>query len=139
MNNFPPPSETKKKITHHTYQVKTKKGKYMNALLVEGTDSNFDTEVLKSDLPVLVDFWAPWCGPCRMVGPVVEQLATELQGKLKVVKVNTDENQSIAIRYGIRSIPTLGIFKGGKVVDSVIGAVPKQYLQEKIQPFLSVN
>ena len=111
----------------------------MNALLVEGTDSNFDTEVLKSDLPVLVDFWAPWCGPCRMVGPIVEQLATEYQGKLKVVKVNTDENQSIAIRYGIRSIPTLGIFKDGKVVDSVIGAVPKQYLQEKVQPFLSVN
>lgn len=111
----------------------------MNALLVEGTDSNFDTEVLKSDLPVLVDFWAPWCGPCRMVGPIVEQLATELQGKLKVVKVNTDENQSVAVRYGIRSIPTLGIFKDGKVVDSVIGAVPKQYLQDKVKPFLSVN
>lgn len=111
----------------------------MNALLVEGTDSNFDMEVLKSDLPVLVDFWAPWCGPCRMVGPIVEQLATELQGKLKVVKVNTDENQSVAVRYGIRSIPTLGIFKDGKVVDSVIGAVPKQYLQDKVQPFLSVN
>jgi len=111
----------------------------MNALLVEGTDSNFDTEVLKSDLPVLVDFWAPWCGPCRMVGPIVEQLATELQGKLKVVKVNTDENQSVAVRYGIRSIPTLGIFKDGKVVDSVIGAVPKQYLHDKVQPFLSVN
>lgn len=109
------------------------------SVLVEGTDSNFDTEVLKSDLPVLVDFWAPWCGPCRMVGPIVEQLATELQGKLKVVKVNTDENQAIAVRYGIRSIPTLGIFKDGKVVDSVIGAVPKQYLQEKVQPFLSVN
>jgi len=111
----------------------------MNALLVEGTDSNFDTEVLKSDLPVLVDFWAPWCGPCRMVGPIVEQLATELEGKLKVVKVNTDENQSVAVRYGIRSIPTLGIFKDGKVVDSVIGAVPKQYLHDKVQPFLSVN
>ena len=111
----------------------------MNALLVEGTDNNFDQEVLKSDLPVLVDFWAPWCGPCRMVGPIVEQLATELQGKLKVVKVNTDENQSVAVRYGIRSIPTLGIFKDGKVVDSVIGAVPKQYLHDKVQPFLSVN
>ncbi len=111
----------------------------MSLLLVEGTDSNFDAEVLKSDLPVLVDFWAPWCGPCRMVGPIVEQLATELQGKLKVVKVNTDENQSVAVRYGIRSIPTLGIFKNGKVVDSVVGAVPKQYLQEKVQPYLSVN
>ncbi len=109
------------------------------SVLVEGTDSNFDAEVLKSDLPVLVDFWAPWCGPCRMVGPIVEQLATELQGKLKVVKVNTDENQSVAVRYGIRSIPTLGIFKDGKVVDAVIGAVPKQYLHEKVQPFLSVN
>ena len=74
-----------------------------------------------------------------MVGPIVEQLATELQGKLKVVKVNTDENQSVAVRYGIRSIPTLGIFKDGKVVDSVIGAVPKQYLHDKVQPFLSVN
>ena len=111
----------------------------MNALLVEGTDNNFDQEVLKSDLPVLVDFWAPWCGPCRMVGPIVEQLAIELEGKLKVVKVNTDENQSVAVRYGIRSIPTLGIFKDGKVVDSVIGAVPKQYLHDKVQPFLSVN
>lgn len=111
----------------------------MSLLLVEGTDSNFDLEVLKSDLPVLVDFWAPWCGPCRMVGPIVEQLATELQGKLKVVKVNTDENQSVAVRYGIRSIPTLGIFKNGKVVDTVVGAVPKQYLQEKVQPYLSVN
>jgi len=109
------------------------------SVLVEGTDSNFDQEVLKAELPVLVDFWAPWCGPCRMVGPVVEQLANELQGKLKVVKVNTDENQNIAVRYGIRSIPTLGIFKDGKVVDAVIGAVPKQYLQEKVQPYLNVN
>ena len=104
---------------------------------VEGTDTNFDQEVLKSDIPVLVDFWAPWCGPCRMVSPVVEELAEELTGKLKVVKVNTDENQEIAIKYGIRSIPTLGIFKGGNIVDGVIGAVPKQTIKNKLLPHLN--
>lgn len=104
---------------------------------VEGTDNNFDQEVLKADIPVLVDFWAPWCGPCRIVGPVVEELAQEYQGKLKVVKVNTDENQEIAIKYGIRSIPTIGIFKNGEVVDGVIGAVPKNMLENKILPHLS--
>lgn len=104
---------------------------------VEGTDQNFDNEVLNSNLPVLVDFWAPWCGPCRMVAPVVEEIAKEYKGKLKVVKLNTDENQEVAFKYGIRSIPTLGIFKGGKVVDAVIGAVPKNYLVEKITPYLN--
>jgi thioredoxin 1 len=104
---------------------------------IEGTDANFDQEVLKSDLPVLVDFWAPWCGPCRMVSPLVEELAEELTGRLKVVKVNTDENQEIAVKYGIRSIPTLGIFKDGKIVDGVIGAVPKQTLLSKVTPFLN--
>jgi thioredoxin 1 len=108
--------------------------------VVEGTDFNFEQEVLKSDTPVLVDFWAPWCGPCRIVAPVVEEIANEYNGKLKVVKVNTDENQNVAITYGIRSIPTLGIFKDGKVVDAVIGAVPKHYLEEKIRPHLmSIN
>ena len=104
---------------------------------VEGTDTNFDQEVLKSDIPVLVDFWAPWCGPCRMVSPLVDELAEELTGKLKVVKVNTDENQEIAVKYGIRSIPTLGIFKDGNIVDGVIGAVPKQTIKDKLLPHLN--
>jgi thioredoxin 1 len=104
---------------------------------VEGTDTNFDQEVLKSDIPVLVDFWAPWCGPCRMVSPLVDELAEELTGKLKVVKVNTDENQEVAVKYGIRSIPTLGIFKDGNIVDGVIGAVPKQTIKEKLLPHLN--
>ena len=111
----------------------------MNQYVVEGTDSNFKTEVLDSSLPVLVDFWAPWCGPCRIVGPVVEDLAKSYSGKLKVVKVNTDENQTVAQQYGIRSIPTLGIFVGGKVVDGVIGAVPKQHLESKIAPYIKGN
>lgn len=107
---------------------------------LEGTDANFEQEVLKSDIPVVVDFWAPWCGPCRMVAPVIDEIAKDYQGKVKVVKLNTDENQLTAFNYGIRSIPTIGIFKDGKVVDAVIGAVPKKYLEEKIKPFVkSVN
>jgi thioredoxin 1 len=106
---------------------------------VEGTDTNFEQEVIKSDIPVLVDFWAPWCGPCRMVSPLVDEIAEELTGKLKVVKVNTDENQEIAVKYGIRSIPTLGIFKDGQIVDGVIGAVPKQAIKDKLLPHLSAN
>ena len=105
--------------------------------VIEGTDMNFEKEVLESDTPVLVDFWAPWCGPCRLVSPVVEEIAENYEGKIKVVKLNTDENQDTAITYGIRSIPTLGIFKDGQVVDSVIGAVPKQHLEEKIKPHLA--
>ena len=103
---------------------------------IEGTDSNFDSEVLKSDVPVLVDFWAPWCGPCRMVAPVVDEIAQQYQGKLKVVKLNTDENQDVAVKYGIRSIPTLGIFNNGQVVDGIIGAVPKHMIENKIKPLI---
>ena len=104
---------------------------------IEGTDFNFEQEVLKSEIPVLVDFWAPWCGPCRMVAPIVEEIADEFTGRIKVVKVNTDENQETAYKYGIRSIPTLGIFKNGQVVDALIGAVPKHHIKEKITPHLN--
>ncbi|MGG6293527.1 thioredoxin [Leptolyngbya sp. AN02str] len=100
------------------------------------TDSTFKQEVLESDVPVLVDFWAPWCGPCRMVAPVVDEIADQYVGQVKVVKVNTDENPSIASQYGIRSIPTLMIFKGGQRVDMVVGAVPKSTLASTLEKHL---
>ena len=96
------------------------------------TDAEFTDEVLNSDLPVLVDFWADWCGPCKMVAPVVEELAADYDGKLKVMKVDVDASPLTASTYSIRSIPTLLIFKDGKPVQQVVGAVPKQMLQEKI-------
>ncbi|NJK38418.1 MAG: thioredoxin [Oscillatoriales cyanobacterium RM2_1_1] len=100
------------------------------------TDASFKQDVLDSELPVLVDFWAPWCGPCRMVGPVVDEIAEQYKGKLKVVKLNTDENPSVASQYGIRSIPTLMIFKGGQRVDMVVGAVPKTTLANTLEKYL---
>lgn len=100
------------------------------------TDSNFDTEALQSDIPVIVDFWAAWCGPCRMIAPIIEDLSEEYEGKVKVGKLDVDENQQTAIRYGVRSIPTVLFIKNGEVKDSIIGAVPKSVFVEKIQKLL---
>ncbi len=100
--------------------------------ILETSTTSFKTEVLDSATPVLVDFWAPWCGPCRMVAPLVEEVAKEYDGKLKVFKVNTDENMDIAIKYNILSIPTLGFFRGGEMIDRIIGAVPKKVIVEKV-------
>ncbi|MCK4648750.1 thioredoxin [bacterium] len=100
------------------------------------TEENFKKEVLESDLPVLVDFWASWCGPCQIVGPIVEEIAKEYEGRLKVGKLNVDEGRNIASQYRIMSIPTLMIFKGGEVVDQIIGALPKPALEEKIKQHL---
>ena len=106
-----------------------------NAVAV--TDETFTTEVLNSTEPVLVDFWAAWCGPCRVIAPTVEELAIEYKGRLKVVKVDVDQNQDIAVRYGVQSIPTLMVFKGGKMVERVLGALPKPRLVTMIQPHLA--
>lgn len=100
------------------------------------TDDNFNEEVIKSDLPVVVDFWATWCGPCRMIAPIMEELAEKYNGKVKIGKLDVDENQQTAIKYGVRSIPTVLILKGGEVVDTVIGAVPKTIFVEKIQKLI---
>jgi thioredoxin 1 len=100
------------------------------------TDASFKEDVLDSDIPVLVDFWAPWCGPCRMVAPVVDEIAEQYEGQVKVVKLNTDENPNVASQYGIRSIPTLMIFKGGQRVDMVVGAVPKTTLANTLEKYL---
>ena len=102
----------------------------MGENVCEFTDGNFPTDVLKSDEPVLVDFWAPWCGPCRQIAPTIDQLATENAGAVKIGKVNIDENPGVAQEYGVSSIPTLLIFKGGEVVNRVVGAQPKSRLQQ---------
>nr|YP_009392658.1 thioredoxin [Bostrychia tenella]ARW61220.1 thioredoxin [Bostrychia tenella] len=100
--------------------------------VLQVVDSSFEEEVIDSSYPVLVDFWAPWCGPCRLIAPVIDEIASEYHNVLKVVKVNTDLNPTIATEYGIRSIPTIMLFKGGAKVDTVIGAVPKSTLINKL-------
>jgi thioredoxin 1 len=103
------------------------------------SDNEFQDKVLGSETPVIVDFWAPWCGPCRMVAPILDELAKDYEGKLVIVKVNTDENPQWAMKYGIQSIPTMLFVKGGQIVDRMVGAAPKPYIQQRVDNLLSAN
>lgn len=108
----------------------------MSENLVQVTDANFDESVVNSDIPVVLDFWAPWCGPCRMMEPVLEEVAAEWGGKITVGKVNVDENPATATKYDILSIPTLLVFSGGQVVKKLVGAMPKKRLAEELAPWV---
>jgi thioredoxin 1 len=109
----------------------------MAGTVTEVTDNNFQAEVIESDVPVLVDFWAPWCGPCRRVSPVVEEIAKERANDLKVVKMNIDENQDTAVAFNVMSIPTLMLFRHGEVAKTVIGAYPKRKIEQELEPALA--
>jgi thioredoxin 1 len=111
----------------------------MAGTISEVSDHNFQAEVIESETPVLVDFWAPWCGPCRMVAPVLEEIAQEKGDALKIVKLNTDENQQTAIAYQVLSIPTLILFKNGQVAKKVVGAYPKRKLEAELEPVLAAG
>jgi thioredoxin 1 len=109
----------------------------MAGTIAEVTDSNFQAEVIESEVPVLVDFWAPWCGPCRMVAPVLEEIAGEKGDALKIVKLNVDENQQTAMAYEVLSIPTMILFKNGQIAKKVVGAYPKRRLEAELEPVLA--
>ena len=109
----------------------------MAANITDVTDNNFQAEVLESDKPVLVDFWAPWCGPCRVIAPSLEEIADEQSDQLRIVKLNVDENQQTAARYGVMSIPTLLVFKNGEVAKTIVGALPKKRLVQELEPALA--
>jgi thioredoxin 1 len=104
--------------------------------LLQVTDKNFEEEIMKSKLPAMVDFWAEWCGPCRIVGPVVEELAKQYKDKIKIVKMDVDKNRETPIKFGIRNIPTLILFKDGQVAQTIIGAQPKSYIEEELKKLL---
>ena len=104
--------------------------------ILEVTDDSFDSEIIGSDMPAMVDFWAEWCGPCKMVGPVVEELANEYKGKIKIAKMDVDQNRDTPVKFGIRNIPTLILFKDGEVAKTIIGAQPKSSIEEELKKLL---